>query len=99
MQVPATSARYFDVKVLEPAVRPVIQNVALIELGSPLFLPFHCRACVSAAETVELPETTNPMRHPTPFVEVSIVAVNVTIALPDAGIVSVAEGPAVARSV
>ena len=56
-------------------------------------------ACVSVAATVVAPETAKPMKAPPNVPPLVSEEVTITSALPDAGMVTVAAGPAVVRSV
>jgi hypothetical protein len=96
--VPALTL-YFAVKVVLPAVSPVTKNVALDWVIGCWLPPLRrLRACVSAAARVVAPEIANPMLLCAVLVLFVSDAVTVTIALPEAAMVTVTAGPAVVKS-
>jgi len=94
VQVPPL-ARYLAVKVLLPAVKPDTKNVALAATVSFAARAGRKNARMSLAAT---PVAAKLMKHFWPTELFEAVAVTVTIALPPAVMVAVAEGPMVARS-
>jgi hypothetical protein len=97
--VPALTL-YFAMKVVLPAVSPVTKKVALDWVVGCRLPEFgRLSACVSAAARVVASEIAKPMLlWPVLLLFVSE-AVTVTIALPDAPMVTVTAGPTVVRSV
>ena len=97
--VPAVKLLYFEVNVVLPAFNPVTQNTAEFLGKSPAFLVEDTKASASFAEIVVAPDTANDIYASTPDDEVMACAVKITIAVPEAPIVTVADGPTVAKSV
>jgi hypothetical protein len=87
---------YFAVNVLLPGVSPVTTEVALARTRS---LPATASARASKAGSVVAPETAKLMKAVLPPWLPNAAAVTITSALPEAGMFTVTDGPAVARSV
>jgi hypothetical protein len=94
--VPLLPDLYFDVNVVEPAVRPVRKYVAL--RCGPAVLSAETE-WVSDTATVLAPDPTKLMKHKVPLLPVVMPAVRMTRAWPLAPMVTVTAGPEVARSV
>jgi hypothetical protein len=95
VEVPEPWFLYLAVKVLLPGVNPVI---TLVALARTRLLHATASARVSEAATVVAPLTAYDMRASAPPTLPKAPAVTITSAFPEAGIVTVTEGPGVVRS-